>query len=310
MENNPKKEKKTRKIPVYKNLQSAIDALKKKRVLACVFFVVTIVIGSIISVTGFVMMSFGVLFLDSDLYIILLGPSMAVAMGSAAGGALIPVCLAINYRRDVYEALVPFLAQGKYDAYFYTHEANEKEVAGAMVRLLKGRVSSEGASLVKGTIGKISFSSANYERFRMGKRAQGYTEGTAIRFVFPMRFKASLIIQSKETIRFFKDKKKFPYALESESILFNRQFEAYSTAPMEGRLVLLPSILDGFISLERELHLIPNAFFEGNAIYIYLDTDKKTFRVQLFRRWSQAYLDELRTQILLPYRLLTSLGLR
>lgn len=230
-------------------IDSLCQLLEKKRHKAVFLFVLDVVLSSIVGVSGFALIIAGAI-MEAPYQAIFLPIGFALFLILMPLFVFLAIRASSSYKKSFFETLVPFFSKGSYKSLSYSFKKDGGQIKKMSSSSRLPRFDEDEASFYEGSFDDgTSFFSFFYAKTVMGK---GHPDPCYCRYVEltltkELPYEISIAPRNAAVVQ----PHKLPEEIRSESILFERRYEATSSSKNEGYVFLSPSLID-FISHYEE----------------------------------------------------------
>ena len=200
-----------------------------------------------------------------------------------------------NFLKKIFSELIP-------DIQYYPKKGLPKDITYSS-ELLKRADRYHSEDYLEGKIDDIDFISSDIklEEKRVRHTKNGtqtyyvtYFMGRVIQFDFHKELVGSLQVLETGSPRSRRRFKK----IELESIDFNKKFKTYAENDHTAFFILTPDIMEAIFALERRHPGNIGFAFLDEKLYMAINNNKNTFELQLFKKLTQASIDEFKQDLL------------
>lgn len=275
-------------------------------------FIVGVIFASIFGAAGFGLILTAAIAFEGALQGALLGVGFALFLLVLPFFLLFSLRTKPKYEKALYSLLAPLLLESsRYESLSFLSKKEAFASIGRFSRALGRSLDSEGHSAFTGTIKGISFFTALAESEMGVSKTTKRNTGISVRLIeyrMPKPFATDVLVRAKVVLPVFK-KVNLQEKIATESIAFDNRYEAFAKDSFQGRLFLTPVRIDGIVSLNREMEGFVNVYFHEDSVLVFFERYESPFHLGLTRKVDEAFLQDFRRELLIPYRVFKALDL-
>jgi hypothetical protein len=247
------------------SINTTCDKLEKERKKALFFFVLTIVLASLVGAGGFALIITS-LILEGTLRYILLPLGIVCFFLGGGGGSVLALHISNKYAKHFFNRLVPLFGKKGYSSLMFSYK--DKGTIESLRSFSKApKFDEDEACLYTGSFcDGVSFFSYRYMKTKMGKGHPENVYGRYLEFRLPTSSKEEFILTPLNKSSIFTSSAK--KEIRSESILVERKYQALASEETWGYHFFSPSIIELLSHYEDGTF---SFLFKDNHLYVSID---------------------------------------